>query len=503
MAIVLDGNSLTLAQVVDVAFNRPRLRLSPAARRSMQQSRAVVLKKVRQGEHLYGITTGFGKLSDKFIPPEEGAALQVNLLRSHACGVGEPLLIPDLRACMLIRANSMAKGFSGIRPAVAEILLQMLERGVHPVVPRQGSVGASGDLAPSAHMGLVMIGEGEAWFDGRRMPGGEALQRAGIAPLALEAKEGLSILNGTHFIAGVGALCLHHARRCLIAADVAGALSLEPLMGTPVAFDPVIQEVRPHKGQAETAEHLRRLLSGSGIIASHKACPRIQDAYSLRCMPQVHGAARDALRYVQGILETEVNSATDNPLVFAAQDRIISGGNFHGAPLAVALDLAAIALTQAATMSERRIERLVNPDMSGLSPFLTRTPGVSSGFMLTQIVAAALASENKTWSHPASVDTIPTSAGKEDHVSMGMHAALKCVMVVDNFEKILAIEMLCACQGLDLLALPGNPKPGRGTARAYRLVRDVVKTLEEDRPMADDIIRVRGLIRSGAFDRLF
>lgn len=502
MTIVIDGNSLTIEELAAVARGGQPARLSAAARKRMQASRRVVSEKIRLGQSIYGITTGFGKLSDKSIPAEDIRQLQVNLIRSHACGVGDPLPEAPVRAAMLIRANTLAKGYSGIRPCVAEILLQMLQCGIHPVVPRKGSVGASGDLAPSAHMGLAMIGEGEVVFRGRRIKSARALKQAGIRPLELEAKEGLSILNGTHFICGVGALAFERAWHALVAADVAGALSLESLLGTSAAFDERIQKVRPHRGQMEVAEHLRKLTSGSGIIASHSRCSRVQDAYSLRCMPQVHGAARDALRYLKQVLETEINSATDNPLVFADDCSILSGGNFHGAPAALALDFAAIALTQVGTISERRIERLVNPDLSGLPAFLTREAGLASGLMIPQVVAAALASENKGLAHPSSVDTIPTSAAKEDHVSMGMTAARKLVALVENLENILAIEMLCSCQALDLLEIPGNPSPGSGSVMAYSAIRRVAKPLQADRPLASDIAGISELIQAGVFDTL-
>jgi histidine ammonia-lyase len=502
MTITLDGNSLTIQAIAAVARQYQSARLSRAARTRMLASHRVILHKIRQGQQVYGINTGFGKLSDRSIASEDIGQLQINLIRSHACGVGEPLPEEVVRAAMLIRANTLAKGFSGIRPIVTETLLDMLEHRLHPVVPRKGSVGASGDLAPSAHLGLAMIGEGDMLFRGRRVKARRALQSTGIQPLILEAKEGLSILNGTHFICGVGSLAFDRAWHALVAADVAGALSLEPLLGTTAAFDARIQRVRAHKGQAEVAEHLRNLTSGSGIIASHHGCGRVQDAYSLRCMPQVHGAARDVLGYVRQVLEIEINSATDNPLVFPEDGAILSGGNFHGAPVALALDFAAMALAQVGTMSERRVERLVNPDLSGLPAFLTRQAGLASGLMIPQVVAAALASENKGLANPASADTIPTSAAKEDHVSMGMIAALKLATSAENLESIIAIEMLCACQAIDLLEIPGSPGPGRGTAKAHALIREVVKELGEDRPLSADIGRISGLIQSGAFDKL-
>src|SRR5213593_1711251 len=388
-AVVIDGNSLTLDSVSRVARDFESVVFPRKARERVARSRVIVSRALEKNEVVYGVTTGFGKLSDIRIPHEQIEQLQINLLRSHACGVGELLEEAEVRAALLLRANTLAKGFSGVRPQVIDTLVEMLNRGVHPVVPSRGSVGASGDLAPSAHMALVLVGEGEALYRGERLPGGEAMRRAGLRPVELAAKEGLSLLNGTQFMAGVGGLALYRARRLVDSADLAGAFSLEVLLGTPSASDPRIHEVRPHPGQEVTARNIRRLLAGSAIVESHRECGRLQDAYSLRCIPQVHGAVRDAVTHAAAVTEREINSATDNPLVFPDSGEILSGGNFHGAPLGYAFDYAALALADLASMSERRLERLVNPDLSGLPAFLSAEPGLSSGFMLLQVMAAS------------------------------------------------------------------------------------------------------------------
>ncbi len=495
-AITIDGRSLSLDLLVRVALYGETVEVSSEARTRIDAARTVIEKALACGAVIYGVTTGFGKLSDVRIPPEKIGQLQVNLLRSHACGVGEPLPEPEVRASMLLRANSLARGFSGVRAAVVDTLLELLNRRVHPVVPSRGSVGASGDLAPSAHMALVMIGEGEATLDGERLAGGEALRRAGIAPLNLEAKEGLSLLNGTQFIAAVGGLAIARALTLSETADFAGALSTEVLLGTTAASDSRIHDTRPHPGQRRVAETIRSLLTGSEIVASHRDCSRVQDAYSLRCIPQVHGAVHDALEHICEVLTREFNSATDNPLVFAKDGIVLSGGNFHGAPLAHALDYAAIVLTDLAGISERRLERLVNPDLSGLPAFLAPEPGLTSGYMMLQATAAALVSECKLLAHPASVDSIPTSGNKEDHVSMGLTSALKLKTIVDHVETVLASEILAACQAVEYR----KPlKPGIGTGKAYALVRDAVPCLTADRPSAPDIEAIRQLIRRQCF----
>jgi histidine ammonia-lyase len=429
--------------------------------------------------------------------------LQTNLVRSHAGGVGQPLAEAESRAMLLLRANVLAKGFSGCRAEVVELLVSLLNAGVHPVIPEKGSVGASGDLAPLAHLALVVMGEGEAFLTGDRMPGGEALRRAGLTPVALKAKEGLALLNGTQAMTAVGALAVARARRAAQAADVAGAMALEALMGTPTAFDARIQQARPHAGQIAVAAHLLHLVEGSEIREAHREHDsRVQDAYCLRCMPQVHGAVRDVLEHVRGVLEVESGSATDNPLVFLdgdgeAEHGVLSGGNFHGAPLAYAFDYAAIALTDLAGIAERRIDRLLSPDINeGLPAFLARDAGLSSGFMMAQIVAAALINECQVLAHPASTGTIPTSGGKEDHVSMGMTGAVKLRQIVENVERIVGIELMCAAQGLEFR----RPlRSGAGVERAYAAVRGVVDRLEEDRVLSGDIERMAAAVRAGMF----
>jgi histidine ammonia-lyase len=501
--LVLDGASLTLDGLADAALERRHVTLSPEARARIARCRTVVDRAVESGAAIYGVTTGFGKLSDLRIPRDQLARLQTNLVRSHAAGVGQELEVAEVRAALAVRANSLARGFSGVRPVVVELLVELLNRGVHPIVPSRGSVGASGDLAPSAHLSLVLIGEGVAEYRGERLPGAEALRRAGLEPLQLEAKEGLSLLNGTHFMAAVGGLACRRALTLLDTADLAGALSLEVLLGTPAATDPRIHSVRSHPGQLESAANLARLVAGSAIVASHHDCGRVQDAYSLRCIPQVHGAVRDALRHVCAIVEREMNSATDNPLVFPEEAEgagaILSGGNFHGAPLAYGFDYAALALADLAGISERRLERLVNPDLSGLPAFLSVEPGLSSGYMILQVTAAALVSENKVLAHPASVDSIPTSANKEDHVSMGMSAALKLREVVRNAELVVAGENRAACPAM-VFRRPLDPGPGTGAA--CRMVRALVPPPGPDREIAPEIEAVARLVRSGQLARI-
>jgi histidine ammonia-lyase len=457
------------------------------------------------GHTVYGVNTGFGKLSDVRIPPEKLAELQFNLVRSHAGGVGSPLSEGESRAMLLLRANVLAKGFSGVRPALLELLVSLLNAGVHPVIPEKGSVGASGDLAPLAHLALVVIGEGEAFYRGERLPGGEALRRAGLQPMQLAAKEGLALLNGTQAMTAVGALAVARACRVTQLADLAGAMSLEALMGTPAAFDPRIQAARPHTGQIASAAHLVRLLADSEIRESHREHDkRVQDAYCLRCMPQVHGAVRDVLAHVASVLEIEAGSATDNPLIFpqlsteTQNGEVVSGGNFHGAPLAYAFDYAALALTDLASITERRIDRLLNPDINeGLPAFLSPDPGLSSGFMMAQIVAAALISECQVLSHPASTGNIPTDGGKEDHVSMGMTGALKLRQIVEHAERVVAIELMCAAQGVEFR----NPlRPSREIERAHAAVRAIVLHLDKDRTLAPDMNALAAAVREGKFD---
>lgn len=497
----LDGQKLSLAQVVAVARDKEQVSLSPAARARVDQSRKVVEEIVAEGRTVYGVNTGFGKLSDVRIERSQLCELQLNLVRSHSCGLGPPLSEAEARALLLLRANVLAEGFSGCRPVLIESLIVMLNRGVTPVIPEKGSVGASGDLAPLAHLALTVIGEGEAFYRGERMPGAAAMQRAEIEPLQLEAKEGIALLNGTQAMVAVGGLALHRAERVARLADVAGAMTLEAVRGTPVAFDERIHAARPHPGQIEVAAHLRELLRDSQIRQSHlENDPRVQDAYSLRCMPQVHGAIRGALRHAREIVEIETGSATDNPLVFAATGEVLSGGNFHGAPLALSFDYAAIAMTDLMSITERRIDRLVNPDSNeDLPPFLTSHPGAASGFMMMQIVAAALLSEAKVLAHPASIDNVPTDGGKEDHVSMGMTAATKLRSIVDNAELITAIELITAAEGLEYRA---PLQPGRGVKQAYDIVRKYVPRLTSDRAMSGEIEMIAEAIRNGEFDEL-
>jgi histidine ammonia-lyase len=495
----LDGQSLSLAEVARVARGLEGVRLTERARARVNDARRAVERIIEESRVVYGVNTGFGKLSDVHIPQSELRELQLNLVRSHACGVGRALSEMETRAMMLLRANVIARGYSGARVEVLEMLLSMLGRGVHPVIPEKGSVGASGDLAPLAHLALVLIGEGEAVYQGERMAGGEALRRAGLEPVELEAKEGLALLNGTQAMGAVGGLAIHRAEALARVADVSGAMTLEALRGTPVAFDERIQRARPHEGQAAAAAHLRELLTESEIRASHlENDTRVQDAYSLRCMPQVHGAVRGALGHARAVVEIETGSATDNPLIFTESGDIISGGNFHGAPLALCFDYAAIALVDLMSITERRIDRLVNPDANeDLPPFLTSRAGTSSGFMMAQVTAAALLSESRILAHPASIDNVPTDGGKEDHVSMGMTAAVKLRSVVENAEYILAIELLTAAEGLEHRA---PLKPGRGVQRAYAAVRALAPPVTRDRALAEDFERLADGIRRGVFD---
>jgi len=493
----LDGRPLSLDQINLVANGSMDAAIAPSARPRIAASQAVVERIVTSNETAYGINTGFGKLSDVRISSGDLQQLQRNLVRSHACGVGDPLEETEVRAMLLLRANVLAKGLSGVRYQLIELLISLLNRRVHPVIPARGSVGASGDLAPLAHLALVLIGEGEVFYQGARMPAGAALGKAGLAPLVLEAKEGLALLNGTQAMAAVGGLAVLRALRLNHLFDLAGAMALEALRGTPVAFDERIHQARPHPGQIQAAAHLRALLLDSEIRESHlHNDPRVQDAYCLRCMPQVHGAARGALQHVREVIEIETGSATDNPLIFSGD--VLSGGNFHGAPLGMALDYAAIAVTDLMSISERRIDRLINPDCNeGLPAFLSHTPGLSSGLMIAHVTAAALLSEAKVLAHPASVDSLPTSGGKEDHVSMGMTAALKLKQIVDNAEKVLAIELMTAAQGLEYR----RPlKAATEIERARQFVRTLVPALEEDRVIAGDIERLAKGIRDGDFD---
>ncbi|MCC7354055.1 MAG: histidine ammonia-lyase [Anaerolineae bacterium] len=508
--VTVDGEHLTIEDVVQVARAAPgtiRLALAHEARQKVDRARAAVEDFVARGQVVYGITTGFGAFKDRIIPRDELRQLQRNIVMSHAVGMGEPLPTAAARAMMLIRANTLAKGHSGIRAEVLALLLAMLERGVHPVIPEQGSLGASGDLAPLAHIALVMIGLGEAEYRGARLPGAEALRGAGLQPVELVEKEGLALTNGTALMAALGALHVTGAENAAKVADIAGALSLEALHGTLDAFDARIHTARPHPRQMEAAAYLRRILAGSTFVRGHDPL-NVQDAYTLRCMPQVHGACRDAILYARWVTGIELNSATDNPLIFfdeAGAPVCLSGGNFHGEPLAIAMDYLGLALTELGNMAERRLTRLTDEasNQATLPAFLIKHGGLNSGFMLTQYTAAALASENKALVHPASADTIPTSANTEDHVSNGPIAARKAGIILRNLEKILAIELFAAAQGIDFRreTLGHHTKLGRGTAVAYRLVRERVPFLEHDAVMYPYMESLRALAAGGELVR--
>ena len=505
-SITLTGDNLTLADAERIlAGEVRRLAISPDARRRVRRSRQCLEQLMSAGRTIYGVNTGFGKLSNQRIEPDELLTLQVNLLRSHAVGVGSPLGIPESRLAMALRLQALNKGYSGVTPALIDMLLQMFNRGVVPVIPEQGSVGASGDLAPLAHMALVVMGEGEAYVVPlgrperplRPVTGAAALRQVGLKPHRLQPKEGISLINGTQVSCAVLVQAWVAARHLATIADVAAAMTLEATRSSLRPFDPRVHCLRPHPGQQLVADNVRRLLDRSGILPSHADCPKVQDAYCIRCVPQVHGTFRDALVFVGETLERELNAATDNPLVFADTSDVISAGNFHGQPLALAADVLAAAVTDLASIAERRVENLVNPDLSGLPGFLTPHPGLNSGMMLIQVLAAALVSECKSLSHPASVDSIPTSANREDHVSMSTHAARKARMIVDNATRVLACELLCAAQGLDFL----KPlRPGRGAAAAYDCLRQHVRHLGRDRILHRDIETVTRLMTDGVIE---
>ncbi len=509
--IALNGELLTMDQVVKVAYGapgQPRLEISPEARSQIERAAAAVQTLIQRGEVAYGISTGFGAFKDRLIPPDQVELLQHNILVSHAVGVGELFDIPTTRAIMLIRANTLARGHSGIRPATLDLLLEMLNRGIHPVIPRTGSLGASGDLAPLAHMALPMIGEGEAEYQGRVIQGGEALQQAGLEPARLIAKEGLALTNGTAVMCALGVLNVWRARQLGQLADIAGALSLEALNGTPLAFDERIQALRPHPQQANCAAYLRALVEGSDFTRHHDPA-NVQDAYTLRCMPQVHGAARDSINYARWVIDLELNAVTDNPLIFIDDDTaeitVLSGGNFHGEPLAIAMDYLGIGLAELGSISERRIMRLTDEASNAhvLPAFLTRQGGLNSGFMITQYTAAALVAENKVLAHPASVDTIPSSANVEDHVSMGVTAALHTAKILENVEHILSIELMAAAQGIDFRRqeLGQQACLGRGTALVYDLIRREVPFIEEDTLLYPFMRSIHRMVREYEFTR--
>ena len=495
----IDGNSLTLEEAISVIFDKEEVALSPEARIQIQRSRDVILEALKKGNPIYGINTGFGRLSDVRIPDDHLDELQENLVLSHACGVGPHLPDEEVRAILLLKANTLAKGYSGVRVELVELLISMLNKGVLPLIPEKGSVGASGDLAPLAHLALVVLGRGEARLQGERMAGKEALQRAGLLPLTLRAKEGLAILNGTHFMTGVGVVNWHRADILSKTADVVGALTAEAVLGTPVAFDERIQSVRGYAAQQESAARLRRMMQNSPIRESHLNCSRVQDPYSIRCMPQVHGSVQEYLKIVADILSVELNAATDNPLIFPEEGEVLSGGNFHGQPVATAMDVLALVMAQLANISERRIALMMDSSLSDLPPFLVKESGLNSGFMIAQVTAAGLASENKVLSHPASVDSIPTSANKEDFVSMGAQAATKARRVIENAATVLGIELLCACQSLDLR----KPlEPGPAGKRILEFVREHVPFMERDRELHADMMHAAEWIISGQLIRL-
>jgi histidine ammonia-lyase len=493
----LTGDDLVLDDVWEVALGGRTVSLADSARERMAAAREIVEHAAHgREEHTYGVNTGFGRFVSRSIPEELTEELQLRLLRSHACGVGEPYPDEIVRAAMLLRANALAKGYSGARIETVELLVGCLNRGVLPRVPSRGSVGASGDLAPLAHLALPLIGEGEATVDGRRLSGAEALAEVGLEPVRLQAKEGLSLVNGTQFMAAFGALGIVRARRLAKVADIACAQSLEALQGSRTSFLPQVHALRPLQGQTDSAANVLQLLEDSAINESHRWCDKVQDAYSLRCAPQVHGASRDLLDYAARTVSTELNAATDNPLVLVEDRMLVSNGNFHGQPLAFALDALAMAVSELADIAERRVERLVNPSLSGgLPAFLTGDGGLNSGFMIPQYVAASLVSENKVLAHPAAVDSIPTSAGQEDHVSMGNASGLKAWQVLANVERVLAIELLAGAQGVEFLA---PLQPGVGVRAAREFVRSLSPRLRDDRPLAPDIEAVAGAVRDGS-----
>lgn len=492
--ILLDGNSLTLEEVIKVARNYEEVGLSDEGREKIIASRKIVDKILAEEKPVYGISTGFGDFSTIFISKDQREQLQRNLILSHATGVGEHLSEDVVRSAMMLRANSLAKGYSGIRLSTVEMLLSMLNKKICPAIPAKGSVGASGDLAPLSHMVLTMLGEGHAYVNGQLLTSTEALKACGLEPIVLSGKEGLALINGTQIMTAVGSIAWHDAVNLMKAADIAAALSVEALKGTRAAFDPRISQVRPHIGQVATTENMLRLTDHSAIISSHTSCKKVQDAYSLRCVPQVHGASKDALRRAEETLTVEINAATDNPLIMPDTGEAISGGNFHGQPIALVMDYLKLALAELGNISERRTNRLLDTHLSELPAFLTAFPGVDSGLMITQYVAAALVSENKVLVHPASADSIPTSANQEDHVSMGTIAARQAREILDNVCNVLAIEMLAAVQGIDFLA---PLTPGDGTGKAHETIRSVVPHLDEDRIPSPDINSIHDLITSG------
>ena len=492
--ISLGFDGMTLDNLVAIARDGVHVKLTEGSEKRLRQTRQLIDKWVEDERTIYGITTGFGALSDVAISKKDTRKLQDNILMSHAAGVGDPLDEQSVRAIMALRIKDLARGHSGVRLETVEHLIALLNWGVSPVVPEKGSVGASGDLAPLAHLALVLVGLGEAFYKGQRMSGRQVLSKCGLKPIQLEAGEGLALVNGTQVMTAIGGLAIYDAVNLSKMTDIAAAMSLEVLMGSRTEFDERIHQIRPHPGQADAADNMERLVQNSEIITSHKDCGRVQDAYTLRCSPQVHGATKDAVNYCRKVIETEMNSSTNNPLIYAADQDFLLGGNFHGQPVALALDFLSMAVAELANISERRIERLVNPMLSGLPAFLVSDGGLNSGFMIAQYTAAALVSENKVLCHPASVDSIPTSANKEDHVSMGTIAARQSRDVISNTANVIAIELLCGAQALDLFT---NLKPGAGTLAAYQVIRQTIPHLASDRILANDIAAMKELLRSG------
>lgn len=495
---MINGEKLSVGQVVEVVRGFKKVELDPQGIEKVKVSRQVVEEFLAREEVVYGITTGFGKLADVMISQEKVEELQLNLILSHSCGVGDPMPLEVVRAMMLLRANALVKGHSGIRLETLQLLVDMLNADVVPVVYSQGSVGASGDLVPLSHMVLVMLGYGEAYYQGERIPGDEALRKAGLKPVTLGAKEGLALINGTQFMTGLGVMGIHDSINLAKTADICAALSMEALQGIPDAYDPLIHQLRPHPGQQVAAANVRTLVEGSGLVYREDR-DKVQDAYTLRCTPQVHGASKDAINYVKGVITRELNSATDNPLIFPEEGKVYSAGNFHGQPIALAMDFLGIALAELANISERRIERLVNPALSGLPPFLIADSGINSGYMIAQYTAASLVSENKVLAHPGSVDSIPTSANQEDHVSMGSISAKKMRQILTNAENVLAIEFLTAAQGLEFR---DREKMAPATKAVYDLIRSYIPALTKDRLVAPEIHKVQELIHSGEITRV-
>ncbi len=496
--VTIGWDGFDLQDLVAIARRGAEVRLSAGSLERLRRSRRLIERWVQQERTVYGITTGFGALSNVNISRKDARRLQENILRSHAAGVGEPFDVETVRAIMALRIKDLSRGHSGIRPETVQLLTALLNAGICPVVPRKGSVGASGDLAPLAHLALALMGEGEVFFRGRRISAAQALASCGLSPVRLEAAEGLALVNGTQVMTAVGGLCVYDALSLAKHADIAATMSLEVLLGSRTEFDARIHQVRPHPGQIATADNMDRITRHSEIISSHKDCSRVQDAYTLRCSPQVHGASRDVIAHARRVVETEMNASTGNPLIFSDADTFLLGGNFHGQPVALAMDFLAMGLAELANISERRIERLVNPKLSGLPAFLVSDGGLNSGFMIAQYTAAALVSENKVLAHPASVDSIPTSANKEDHVSMGTIAARKCRDVAENVRHVIAIELLCGAQAMDLFT---NLQAGLGTRAAYAIIREAIPSLEKDRILSTDIATMRHLMEDGRIIR--